>query len=253
MVTPKSGVRPRTSPPAHPPPGGWVALWGAGGDRAPWTPSESAGTPGLALLLPTGRARVRAQCSIARVRLRPPAQVCAAPGASRQTLAEHVPRLFARRDRTPMPRSAQGQPKWVQLPARRDRSGLGTLARHDSTSLPQEAKARGGRAWRPMCVPPVARRARGGMPLRCVVRASQMPSPGSGPRIAWCESNFCALAQVVANPRAAVGPQTALARRAGQTSAAPPLRAACPPAQRGAGPACAARPAPARLDPACAA
>jgi hypothetical protein len=60
-------------------------------------------------------------------------------------------------------------------------------------------------------------------------------------KIAWCESNISALAQVVVNQRAAVGLQDALARRAGQSRAATPPRAASPPAQRaadlGAGPA----------------
>ena len=219
MVTPKSGVRPRTSPLPTPPPGGWVALWRAGGDRAPWTPSESAGTPGLALLLPTCRARVRAQCSIARVRLRPPAQVCAAPGASRQTLAEHVPRLFARRDRTPMPRSAGVRAGAAQVCAatREQRSqraeharaarqhlpstggegpGGARLAAHVcaasgaarsrrdkhamcrppvATTLPSCHRWR-ARAWRPMCVPPAARRARGGTSTLCAVCLSRPPS-----------------------------------------------------------------------------
>ena len=61
----------------------------------------------------------------------------------------------------------------------------------------------------------------------------QASAAGSGrdaaARIAWCESNITALATIVANPRAVVGLQSSMARRAGVPGAAPPSSGVAPP------------------------
>ncbi len=130
-----------------------MAQRGAGGDRAP--PGPPANQQGLLDRL--CRYPPAAQCVIAWVRLRPPAQPCAAPGASRQMLAEHAPRPLARRDSTSLPRSAGVSARADQVCAatraprsQRAEHALAPLAQRDGTFLPLEAKVR---PWRPKCVP----------------------------------------------------------------------------------------------------
>jgi hypothetical protein len=185
VVTPRGEVRPLLNPPAHPSGGGG---WPKGERGAIATPLDRLDPQRISRGSGTGSAVTHRQDP--RVGLvrhsgfgpQPRCVHCAAPGASRQTLAEHVPRLLAQRDLTPLPRLA-GVRAGASVPrSQRPEHALAPLARRDSSFLPREAKVRAGgpSVCRPRRVAGPARLAR--RDHRIAPPATSSAAAAGGPR-----------------------------------------------------------------------